>query len=150
GAPGRGGRGARNPHPAGGAPRRQHRHARGGAVGRGGGRWLRVDPHPVRPPGGGVAASRRPRRRGGPRRGVLRDGAPARRMIRDGAVALRPLAADDAAALLAIHEAPEVRTWWGAPEAGFPFDDAEATRFTILVDDRVAGLIQFYEEDDPA
>jgi aminoglycoside 6'-N-acetyltransferase len=71
-------------------------------------------------------------------------------MMREGAVALRPLAAADAAALLAIHEAPEVRAWWGPPEPGFPFDDGDATRFTVLVDDRVAGLIQFFEEDDPA
>ncbi len=68
--------------------------------------------------------------------------------MEDGSVALRPMADGDAAALLAIHETPGVRAWWGAPVAGFPFEDEDATRFTVLVDDRVAGLIQFYEEDD--
>ncbi|HET6692410.1 MAG TPA: GNAT family protein [Miltoncostaeaceae bacterium] len=70
--------------------------------------------------------------------------------MRDGPVALRPMARGDADALLAIHGAPAVRAWWGAPPDGFPFDDDEATRFTILVDGAVAGLIQFYEEHDPA
>lgn len=70
-------------------------------------------------------------------------------MMRDGPVALRPTARGDADALLAIHRTPEVREWWGAPAEGFPFDDGDATRFTVLVDDRIAGLIQFYEEDDP-
>lgn len=70
--------------------------------------------------------------------------------MRDAPVALRPMARGDAEALLAIHETPGVREWWGAPVEGFPFEDEDATRFTVLVDDRVAGLIQFYEEDDPA
>jgi aminoglycoside 6'-N-acetyltransferase len=70
--------------------------------------------------------------------------------MREGPVALRPMEAGDAEALLAIHERPEVRMWWGAPVAGFPFEDEDATRLTVLVDDRIAGLIQFYEEDDPA
>ena len=69
--------------------------------------------------------------------------------MQEGPVALRPLARGDAGALLAIHETAGVRQWWGAPAEGFPFDDEDATRFTVLVDDRVAGLIQFYEEDDP-
>jgi len=69
--------------------------------------------------------------------------------MRDGPVALRPMARSDAEALLAMHETPGVREWWGAPVEGFPFEDEDATRFTVLVDDRVAGLIQFYEEDDP-
>jgi aminoglycoside 6'-N-acetyltransferase len=70
--------------------------------------------------------------------------------MREGPVALRPMAAGDAEALRAIHERPEVRAWWGAPVAGFPFEDDDATRFAVLVDEAVAGLIQFYEEDDPA
>jgi len=69
--------------------------------------------------------------------------------MREGPVALRPMAAGDAEALLAIHERPEVRAWWGAPVAGFPLEDEEATRLAVLVDDEIAGLIQFYEEDDP-
>jgi len=69
--------------------------------------------------------------------------------MREGAVSLRPLERGDADALLAIHETAAVREWWGAPVDGFPFEDEEATRFVVLVDGRVAGLIQFYEEDDP-
>ena len=70
--------------------------------------------------------------------------------MREGSVALRPMERRDAEALVAIHERPEVRAWWGAPLEGFPFEDDDANRLTVLVDDRVAGLIQFYEEDDPA
>ena len=69
--------------------------------------------------------------------------------MREGPVALRPTVRADADALLAIHETPGVLEWWGAPAEGFPFDDEDATRFTVLVDDRIAGLIQFYEEEDP-
>ena len=137
------------PHPAGGAAGREHGHARAVALGRGGRRRLRLDPHPLRPPGGGVVPSGRPGRLGGPRRGVLRDGPAAPGVMREGPVALRPTARADADALLAIHETPGVREWWGAPAEGFPFDDEDATRFTVLVDDRIAGLIQFYEEEDP-
>ena len=43
--------------------------------------------------------------------------------MQEGPVALRPLARGDARALLAIHEAPEVRAWWGAPVGGVPFED---------------------------
>ena len=64
-------------------------------------------------------------------------------------VVLRPLAPDDAAALRAIHLTPEVSAWWGEIDAGFPFDEPQSTRFTIWLDDRVAGLIQYGEEDEP-
>jgi aminoglycoside 6'-N-acetyltransferase len=60
------------------------------------------------------------------------------------------MAATDAAELRAIHLAPEVREWWGALDDGFPgSDDPEATRLTIVVDGGIAGLIQYYEEDEP-
>ena len=63
---------------------------------------------------------------------------------------LRPLAAEDAEALRAIRAEPAVSRWWDAPEPDFPLgDDAESTRYTILVDGRVAGMIQFWEEPDP-
>jgi aminoglycoside 6'-N-acetyltransferase len=53
-------------------------------------------------------------------------------------------------ALLEIHATPEVARWWGLPEEGFPFDDdPEATRFAIVVDERVVGLIQYGEEREP-
>jgi aminoglycoside 6'-N-acetyltransferase len=62
---------------------------------------------------------------------------------------LRPLAEGDEAELLRIHLTPEVRRWWGPPDDGFPWDEPESTRLTIEVDGRVAGLIQFSEENEP-
>ena len=63
---------------------------------------------------------------------------------------LRPLAAGDEGELLRIHRTPEVVRWWDEPEEGFPWsDEPEATRLTIEVDGRIAGLIQFYEEQMP-
>jgi RimJ/RimL family protein N-acetyltransferase len=62
---------------------------------------------------------------------------------------LRPLAEGDEAELRRIHAAPEVARWWGAPEAGFPWDEPESTRLTIVVDGSVAGMIEFWEEVEP-
>jgi aminoglycoside 6'-N-acetyltransferase len=65
-------------------------------------------------------------------------------------VTLRPVAAGDAPELLRIHRTPEVAKWWDAPQDGFPFDDdPESVRMTIELDGAVAGLIQFWEEDEP-
>jgi aminoglycoside 6'-N-acetyltransferase len=66
------------------------------------------------------------------------------------ALALRPLRPGDAAELLRILRTPEVARWWDAPAPGFPLtDDPESVRLTILVDGRVAGLIQYWEETEP-
>jgi aminoglycoside 6'-N-acetyltransferase len=64
-------------------------------------------------------------------------------------VDLRPLSPGDEAELLRIHRTPEVRHWWDEPADGFPWDEPESTRFTIEVDGRVAGLIQYWEETEP-
>ncbi|HET8673026.1 MAG TPA: GNAT family protein [Thermoleophilaceae bacterium] len=64
-------------------------------------------------------------------------------------IRLRPLAEGDENELLRIHRTPEVLRWWGEPESGFPYDEPESTRFTIEVDGRIAGLIQFWEEREP-
>ena len=69
--------------------------------------------------------------------------------LRGRRVVLRPLAADDAERLRAIHVTPEVAAWWGQMAEGFPFDEPQSTRYTIWVDDRLAGLVQFGEEDEP-
>jgi aminoglycoside 6'-N-acetyltransferase len=69
--------------------------------------------------------------------------------IRGDAVVLRPMRPDDAAALIAIHRTPDVALWWGQPADDFPFDEPEATRFVVLVDGRIAGLIQYGTEDEP-
>jgi aminoglycoside 6'-N-acetyltransferase len=63
---------------------------------------------------------------------------------------LRPLEPQDAPQLLRILQMAEVARWWDAPDPGFPLtDDPESVRFTILVDGRVAGLIQYWEESEP-
>jgi aminoglycoside 6'-N-acetyltransferase len=60
---------------------------------------------------------------------------------------IRPLREGDAAELLRIHSTPEVVRWWGEPEPGFPMsDDPESTRFSIVVDGRIVGLIEYWEE----
>jgi aminoglycoside 6'-N-acetyltransferase len=65
-------------------------------------------------------------------------------------VHLRPVEAGDVAELTRIHTTPEVRRWWGDPDPGWPLeDDPETTRLAIVVEGRVAGLIQYSEEDDP-
>jgi aminoglycoside 6'-N-acetyltransferase len=64
------------------------------------------------------------------------------------ALELRALARGDEQELLRIHETPEVRRWWGAPEPGFPWDEPESTRLTILLDGRIVGLIQHWEEPE--
>ncbi len=65
-------------------------------------------------------------------------------------VTLRPLDPADADELRRIHATPAVARWWDAPDAGFPLgDEPDATRLTILVDGEVAGLIQYYEEEEP-
>jgi aminoglycoside 6'-N-acetyltransferase len=61
---------------------------------------------------------------------------------------LRPISEGDEAELLRIHRTPEVAQWWDAPAEGFPWDEPESTRFTIEVEGKVAGMIQFAEELD--
>jgi aminoglycoside 6'-N-acetyltransferase len=62
---------------------------------------------------------------------------------------LRPLAPGDEDELLRIHRTPEVARWWDEPFDGFPWDEPESTRLTILVDGRIAGMIQYAEESEP-
>jgi aminoglycoside 6'-N-acetyltransferase len=65
-------------------------------------------------------------------------------------IVLRPIARRDEAELLRIHSTPEVRRWWDAPEVGFPrSDDPTSTRFAVVLDGRVVGLIQYDEEHTP-
>lgn len=63
---------------------------------------------------------------------------------------LRALRDGDEVELLRIHRTPEVARWWGQPEDGFPWsDDPDCERLAIVLDGRVAGLIQFEEELTP-
>jgi aminoglycoside 6'-N-acetyltransferase len=68
---------------------------------------------------------------------------------RESRVELRPLAPGDEEELLRIHSTPEVVRWWDDPEEDFPWDEPDSKRFTILVDGRIAGLIQYWEEREP-
>src|SRR3954453_7988539 len=69
--------------------------------------------------------------------------------LRGDIVTLRPLRFADAARLREIHAEPAVAAWWGSMDEELPFDEPEATRFTIWVDGEVAGLVQYGEEDEP-
>ena len=62
---------------------------------------------------------------------------------------LRPLAEGDEAELLRIHRTREVELWWDLPDEDFPWDEPQSTRFTIVVDGAIAGLIQYWEEAEP-
>ncbi|HEY2767385.1 MAG TPA: GNAT family protein [Solirubrobacteraceae bacterium] len=62
---------------------------------------------------------------------------------------LRALTRGDEAELLRIHRTPEVVRWWDLPAEGFPWDEPESTRLTIVADGSVAGLIQWGEESEP-
>lgn len=71
-------------------------------------------------------------------------------LIRGSHVVLRPLAEGDVSALLAIVAQPPVAVWWGEQPPGFPLtDEPSATRFAILDDGEVAGMVQYSEELEP-
>ncbi len=63
-------------------------------------------------------------------------------------VRLRPVAAADLPALLAILDEPEVARWWRRTEWE-RVDERDAVTFAIVVDGAVAGCIQYTEETDP-
>jgi aminoglycoside 6'-N-acetyltransferase len=66
------------------------------------------------------------------------------------AVVLRAIAPGDVAALRRIRTEPAVRHWWDDVEDDFPLgDEPGSTRFTVEVDGRVAGMIQYAEELEP-
>lgn len=66
-------------------------------------------------------------------------------------VVLRPVEQHDVAELVRILRKPEVRRWWRdeAEREGWPFDDPDEPKFTVLVDGRVVGIVQYGEEDEP-
>lgn len=66
-------------------------------------------------------------------------------------VTLRPVTADDRPRLLEILATPEVSRWWDSPahDTDWPMDEEADTRFAILLEGKVVGLIQFGEETDP-
>ena len=63
---------------------------------------------------------------------------------------LEPLTAAHVADLRRIRAEPGVLHWWDPPEDDFPLHDApELTRFAVIVDGAVAGMIQYGEDLDP-
>jgi hypothetical protein len=64
-------------------------------------------------------------------------------------VTLRSMQESDAGELRRLRAAPAVAEWWGPVEDELPLEDEpEATRMSILVDGRIAGLVQYGEEPD--
>jgi aminoglycoside 6'-N-acetyltransferase len=61
-------------------------------------------------------------------------------------IELEPLDVRHVKPLRAIHEQPGVMRGWGTMDPLFPFDEPESTRYAIVVDGEVAGLVQHGEE----
>ena len=65
-------------------------------------------------------------------------------------VVLRPVTEADAEPLRSIRRRPQVEEWWAPIEDDFPFaDDPDATRFAIVHEGEVAGMVQYGEETEP-
>ncbi|GAB3214081.1 aminoglycoside 6'-N-acetyltransferase [Marinactinospora thermotolerans DSM 45154] len=61
---------------------------------------------------------------------------------------LRPWTAEDGPELNRIVTRPEVACWWGEEDFALPTEGGEQ-RYAIVVEGRVRGMIQFYEEPEP-
>jgi aminoglycoside 6'-N-acetyltransferase len=72
--------------------------------------------------------------------------------LRGDRVVLVSVTAEHVPELRRILLTPEVRRRWGdeAASTEWPFDDPSATRFAVVVDGAVRGLVQFGEEEEPA
>ena len=74
-------------------------------------------------------------------------------ILRGAHVVLRPASPDDLGAFTAVFAAPGIEQWWPGPDreqvARDLLADEDVVVWAILVDDRVAGVIQSYEETDP-
>lgn len=71
--------------------------------------------------------------------------------LRGGTVVLRAAVPADVPELVRIARTAEVESQWGNEylEDNWPFYDSSITPFAVLVEGRVAGMIQYSEEDDP-
>jgi aminoglycoside 6'-N-acetyltransferase len=74
--------------------------------------------------------------------------------IRGPRVTLRPVVADDAEGLVAILATPEVARWWPAydrarVEAEYLVSEDDVVVWAILLGERLIGLIQASEENEP-
>ena len=66
-------------------------------------------------------------------------------------VTLRPVDASQVDELRRIRRTPEVAFRWYDVDAepDWPFDEPGSSGFAIVYEDRVAGFVQYYEEDEP-
>lgn len=62
---------------------------------------------------------------------------------------LEPLDVRHVARLRELHMEPGVLRWWGPMLDDFPFDEPESTRYAIVVEAEVAGMVQHGEEATP-
>lgn len=64
---------------------------------------------------------------------------------------LTPVAPAHVSDLRRILATPQVRARWGDEDFSpqWPFDDPSVTRFAVMCDDAVCGMVQYGEEDDP-
>jgi aminoglycoside 6'-N-acetyltransferase len=66
-------------------------------------------------------------------------------------VVLVPVASEHVRELRRILATPQVRARWRDEDASprWPFDDPSATRFAVLEDGEIRGMVQYGEEDEP-
>jgi RimJ/RimL family protein N-acetyltransferase len=71
--------------------------------------------------------------------------------LRGDRVVLVSVAAEHVPQLRRILHTPEVHRRWGDEDAspGWPFDDLSTTRFAVLLEGSVRGLVQYWEETEP-
>lgn len=62
---------------------------------------------------------------------------------------MRPFTPDDVPELAKLLAHPEVRHWWPSPIDAATLLDEFDGHLTILRDDRVIGILECWEEDDP-
>ncbi|MEV5827711.1 GNAT family protein [Spirillospora sp. NPDC052242] len=74
--------------------------------------------------------------------------------LRGASVVLRPTVPEDVPALAAIRARPEVRARWGGgadleADVAADLQDPDVTLYTVRLEDRIVGMVQWYAEDDP-
>lgn len=79
--------------------------------------------------------------------GVVESIAP---LLRGERLLLMPVTAEHVPELQRIRATPEVRLRWREEDASsqWPFDDSSATRFAVLLDGVVCGMVQYGEEEE--
>lgn len=65
-------------------------------------------------------------------------------------VLLEPVRPEQGQRLRQLRTTPEVARWWEPPPDGWPLTaEPDLYKLAIVVDDEVAGYVQFWEERDP-